>query len=94
MNSITDFLIPVALLIVQFNLSKSHITWLGAIVPTLYSALMIYYFAIDKIDVSFVNVSVIVIGLIMLLDIWAKGHQAFKVKVNKELEKMKLQDIR
>ena len=85
-----SIIITIIILATQHYLSTRKYWWTGAIIPIIYGVFAIW-FKVYKAP-SFKISLLIIIGLI-LLGIWADGREKYKKKINKEMDKMKSEDI-
>ncbi|CAM3881889.1 hypothetical protein [Mesobacillus thioparans] len=94
MPAIYGWLIAIAVIGVQFYLSRRSHVLLGAIIPVLYIAFISVWFyrrigAEDTLPLILAGVG----GLAFLLSLWIKGRDHLKRQRQKELEKIQLQDM-
>lgn len=89
------FLIAIAIVGVQYMLSRKNNAYWGAILPVLYMVFMTYGWVTDVFtDKNIINMVLATFGgEVVLLSAWVKGREFVKKKREKELEKMKLHDI-
>ena len=66
--------------------------YLGAILPIVFSLIVIYLFITGKLTVSFRDILMPFVGLFALLGIYESADQSKKAKIKKEMEKMKAKD--
>ncbi len=81
-----------ALLVIQYFISKQRIVMLGAILPTVYIIFLVWLFV--ERDASWKDsIILFIIGMALLLGEWIAGWEAYKKKQKRELEKMKGRDL-
>lgn len=83
--------ITVAVLGAQYFLSTRKHGAFGAILPILYSGLLAWFWLLAPSQQS--PGPRLLVGLLVLLSIWAEGRSRIKKKQQTELDKMKLKDI-
>jgi len=97
MFKVYAWLIALVILGCQYYLSRKRNVWWGAILPIAYFLVLIYgwvsetYFTREN-TTSFILA--LLGGLAFLLSGWINGREALKRKEKKELEKMKLKDLK
>lgn len=96
MLRIYGFLIAIVILGIQSFLSRRNNVYWGAILPVMYLVTFTYLRFSETFFVK--NTSSFLFGvfggLVVLLGAWANGRESLKKKRKKELEKMKLHDIK
>ncbi|WP_232698453.1 hypothetical protein [Brevibacillus daliensis] len=97
MLHVFQFLIALAIIGVQYILSRRNNVYWGAILPVVYVMTFVYLWLFGTYftnrGVTFDLLLAIFGGEVVLLGTWVKGREALKKKRKKELEKMELQDI-
>lgn len=93
MGPVIDLALPIIILVVQYFLSKQARVWPGGILPAAFAVFFIWLM-IDK-DLAFFSRDVIplILGITILCGVWINGQEAYKKKQEKELMKMRGQDL-
>lgn len=97
MFKVYAWLIALVILGCQYYLSRRRNVWWGAVLPAAYFLVFIYgwvsetYFTREN-STSFILA--LLGGLAFLLSGWINGRESVKRKEKKELDKMKLKDIK
>lgn len=91
-----DFLFPLlaaAALALQYFLSSRHNFYFGAIIPILVISGLTWMLFTDRVESPLKYVLILGVILLFLLEQWSRGRKALRRNTQKELEKMKRQDI-
>ncbi|EGO8836903.1 hypothetical protein D7L35_13640 [Enterococcus faecalis] len=93
MNNLIEVLIVIG--IIAFQTLSGYIgnKYMGAILPLIFSGLVIYIIVAGDLNLSLKNVLMPIIGLVALICIYEGGKESKKKKTVKEMEKMKAKDI-
>lgn len=96
MFNLTGYLIAIVIMGVQYFLSRRNNVYWGALIPAVYLIVFVYGRLSDTFFTKGTTATFLFAtcgGLIILLGIWANGREFLKKKREKELLKMKSQDI-
>ena len=93
MNNILELLLIVFVIAFQTLSGYLGKKYLGAILPLIFSGLVVYIVFSGHWDLSFKNILMPFVGLIALICMYEGGKESKKKKLAKELEKMKAKDI-
>ena len=93
MSSITLWLIMIAVLILQFIVSRMPAGFLGGILPVGYSVFIVSLFIKTDSGLNFSFFATLIGGLAILLGIWNNGRVSVNDKRRKELDKIRLHDM-
>lgn len=93
MNNILELLLIVFVIAFQTLSGYLGKKYLGAILPVIFSGLVVYIVISGHSDLSFKNILMPFVGLIALICMYEGGKESKKKKLAKELEKMKAKDI-
>ncbi|MFD2391345.1 hypothetical protein ACK4CS_08895 [Enterococcus gallinarum] len=93
MSNLMEILIIIA--VIAFQTLSGYIgnKYMGAILPLIFSGLVIYIILSGNLNLSVRNVLMPIIGLVALICIYEGGKESKKKKTIKEMEKMKAKDI-
>lgn len=95
MNDLYGILIIVLILAVQHFLSTRNKSYWGIILPILYLVTLVFAKIFDMTDWSIMGLILIaIVGELFLLAAWMRGRKELTHTREKELKKMKIQDIR
>jgi hypothetical protein len=94
MTDLYNLLIIVGILAAQYLLStRNNVLW-GAIIPLAYIAFSTWMFVTDRYESVLSYTLYLLLGLIFLISEWSVGRKSLQQKRNKELMKMRMQDIK
>ena len=93
MNNLMEILIIVGVIAFQTVSGYMGNKYMGAILPVVFSVLVIYIIVAGHLNLSFRNVLMPIIGFVTLICIYEGGKESKKKKTIKEMEKMKAKDI-
>lgn len=79
---------------VQFFLSTRNNTFWGAVLPIAYFVFLTWMLISNRIDSTISYVLVLLLGLLFLIAEWNGGRKYLRERRKKELEKMKIHDIK
>lgn len=88
------FLIVVGVLAFQFFLSTRNNIYWGAILPVAYTVFLTWMYIAKDLGSILSYVLILLVGLLFLMMEWNGGRKYLHEKRKKELDKMKLLDIR
>lgn len=93
MNNLIEVLIVIG--IIAFQTLSGYIgnKYMGAILPFIFSGIVIYIIVAGDLNLSLKNVLMPIIGLVSLICMYEGGKESKKKKTVKEMEKMKAKDI-
>ncbi|HBK4031857.1 TPA: hypothetical protein LIY66_001265 [Enterococcus faecium] len=93
MSNLIEILIIIG--VIAFQTLSGYIgnKYMGAILPVIFSGIVIYIIVVGDLNLSMRNVLMPIIGLVSLICIYEGGKESKKKKTLKELEKMKAKDI-
>ncbi|MEO2553532.1 hypothetical protein [Enterococcus casseliflavus] len=92
MNNFWEILFIVAIIGFQSFAGYLGNKYVGAILPVVFSLIVISLFVTGKLTVSFRDILMPFVGLFALLGIYESADQSKKAKIKKEMEKMKAKD--
>ena len=81
-------------LAVQFFLSTRNNTYWGALLPVAYIVFVTWMLITNRMDSAISYFLVLLLGLLFLIAEWSGGRKYLVEKRKKELEKMKIHDMR
>lgn len=93
MNNLIEVLIIIGVIVFQTLSGYIGNKYMGAILPLIFSGLVIYIIVAGDLNLSLRNVLMPIIGLMSLICIYEGGKESKKKKTVKEMEKMKAKDI-
>ena len=93
MNNILELLLIIFVIAFQTLSGYLGKKYLGAILPIIFSGLVVYIVIRGQLDFSFKNILIPFVGLVALICMYESGKESKKKKLEKELEKMKAKDI-
>jgi NhaP-type Na+/H+ or K+/H+ antiporter len=93
MNNLMEILIIGGVIAFQTVSGYMGNKYMGAILPVVFSGLVIYIIVAGHLNLSFRNVLMPIIGFVTLICIYEGGKESKKKKTIKEMEKMKAKDI-
>lgn len=93
MSNLMEILIIIGVIVFQTLSGYIGNKYMGAILPVIFSGLVIYIIVAGDLNLSMRNVLMPIIGLVTLICIYEGGKESKKKKTIKELEKMKAKDI-
>lgn len=96
MDAIFDsvFTYTVIFLALQYFFSSRNSIYWGAILPIAYTVFMTWGYSTHRIDSFLKYIILLFVGLLFLIIEWKNGRSHIREKQNKELDKMKTQDIK
>ncbi|AZK48465.1 hypothetical protein [Paenibacillus lentus] len=93
MPDLTVFFIIVGMSAFQYFMASRNSFILGAVVPLLFTALVTWMFITSRIESKIAYSVLLVIGLIILIEEWARGRKSFRKRQQKEMEIMITKDL-
>ncbi|KAA9179866.1 hypothetical protein F6X86_03710 [Enterococcus durans] len=93
MTNILELLLIVFVIAFQTLSGYLGKKYLGAILPVIFSGLVVYIVISGHWNLSLKNILIPFVGLIALICMYEGGKESKKKKLTKELEKMKAKDI-
>ncbi|WP_339283949.1 hypothetical protein [Oceanobacillus sp. FSL K6-3682] len=90
---IYDAFIIAGFLAIQYFLSTRNSVYWGAIIPVLLVFWLTWSLYIGRIESVLAYALILLVGMIVLAMEWHEGRVALSKRRNKELDKMKSQDI-
>ncbi|MBE9909365.1 hypothetical protein [Enterococcus casseliflavus] len=92
MNNFWEILFIVAVIGFQSFAGYLGNKYLGAILPIVFSLIVIYLFLTGNLTFSFKDILMPFVGLFVLIGMYESADQSKKAKIKKEMEKMKAKD--
>ncbi|MGN7402415.1 hypothetical protein ACTHO0_21400 [Cytobacillus praedii] len=86
--------IVACVLAVQFFLSTRNNTYWGAILPVAYIVFLTWMLISNRMNSTISYVLVLLLGLLFLIAEWNGGRKYLREKRKKELDKMKILDMK
>lgn len=95
MNNLTQFIIPIVILVAQHFLSRREKSYWGATLPILYILFLIYgkMTSLFKVGHDKGIIFLGIFGTVILLGIWVSGREDVSKKRKKEMEKIEVQNL-
>ncbi|NTK33096.1 hypothetical protein HQ655_13225 [Enterococcus faecium] len=92
MSNILEIGIVIAVIGIQTFSGYLGNKYLGAILPIIFSGIVVFLFVRGNLSFSFSDILMPFIGLITLIGSYESANQSRKSKIKKEMEKMKAKD--
>lgn len=86
--------VTLVILLLQYGLSRLRWWWTGAILPAGFFIFTLWCFILRNPRLEITSLWAFAVILVFLLGVWKKGRYDYGKKLEKELEKMKAQDIK
>ena len=81
-------------LLIHYALSSQKNVYLGAVIPVIFVAAMAWrYLTVDTVSVK-AQLMIIGIGLFCLMAEWLHGREVFQKNQEKELERLRIKDLK
>lgn len=93
MPDLTVFFIIVGMSAFQYFMASRNSFILGAVIPILFTAVTTWMFATNRIESKIAYIVLLVIGLIILIEEWARGRKSLRKRQQKEMDIMITKDL-
>jgi len=93
MPDLTVFFIIVGMSAVQYFMASRNSFILGAIIPLVFAAVITWMFTTNRIETKTAYIVLLIIGLIILIEEWARGRKYLRKRQQKEMDIMITKDL-
>ncbi|AQS54840.1 hypothetical protein [Novibacillus thermophilus] len=93
MTELTVFFMIVGMSAIQYFMATRNPFILGVIMPVTFIGVMTWLFITNRIENNIMYIVLLIVGLILLIEEWAKGRKVLRNRRQEEMNKMKKKDL-